>query len=229
VVLDPLTITIQLVGLLTAILGTVATVPDVLWHPRVGMWPQLQAFVRRLFQRRKPDQAATGVALTPVTVSVTPGGLVIGSRGYKLQERVADLERRLEEAQKQLAGLNDKLREEATERRAEDARLAETFRAEVQRLETLIRELEEMTTRINIRAFPVVILGIVLTTIGNLLAYNWWLGVLGVVAGLAASAWAAVAIWRSRGKPLGTVVDHENRSRPTANDSARNILEWDAG
>jgi hypothetical protein len=209
VVLDPLTVTIQLVGLLTAILGTVATVPDVLWHPRVGMWHRSRVYLRRLFRRRKQDVTLTGVALAAASAGATAGGLVIRSQGDGLQERVAELERRLEEAQKQLAGLNDKLLEDAAERRAENARLADALRAEVQRLETLIRELEETTTRINSRAFPVVILGIVLTTIGNLLAYYWWLGVLSVVAGLAASAWAVFAIWRSRGKPLGTVVDHE--------------------
>jgi Tfp pilus assembly protein PilN len=192
------------------------------------MWHRSQVFVRRLLRRRK-QVALTGVASAAASVGVTAGGLVIRRQGDGLQERVAELERRLEEAQQQLARLDHRLLEEVAERRAEDARLADAFRAEVQRLETLIRELDEMTTRINSRAFPVVILGIVLTTIGNLLAHYWWLGVLSVIAGLAASAWAVVAIWKSRGKPLGTVVDHENQSRPTAKDSEHNVPEGDAG
>ena len=152
----------------------------------------------KLFRIRRNARIQGGVIATDIAMTIDAAGVVVRGVAGTIEERVAALERRLDHSERQLDEVRESLRVETAERKAEHAQLAETLKTEVRRLEAAVRELEQASIKINARALPVVLWGILLTTVGDWLAVVWWLGWTCAAVGAALSVWAALSLWRYR-------------------------------
>jgi hypothetical protein len=95
--------------------------------------------------------------------------------------------------QGEVGKVEDKLRVEIETRNDADARLADQKRG----LETDLRDLEKASTEIDANALPVVVIGIVLTSIGDWIACNAWVAVGSIVLGGVSSVYALVLLKRA--------------------------------
>ena len=130
-----------------------------------------------------------------VAATVSATGVVGMIQTSTLMARVAALEQRVTEAERSAREVKDSLQVEVEARKDADNRRLE---GQIAGLRAAIRDLERATTEIDANALPIVVLGIVLTTIGDWIALNAWWAVVMIIVAVVSSLVAAALLLSHR-------------------------------
>ena len=189
---DALTVLVRVVGLVATLLGTAAAVPGAVWRLRDKTAANLRALQARL-SPRAPDRHVT-LADLGAAVETSATGAITMAQSSTFMQRVAALEQRVTEIEGSVREVSDNLQVEIEARKDADTRLS----GQIEGLRSALRDLEKVSTEVDARALPLVVLGIVLTGIGDWLASVTWLGVASIVLGAMASVYALIILARHR-------------------------------
>jgi septation ring formation regulator EzrA len=174
---------VRVVGLVTALLGAAAAVPGGVWRLKDRAAAGVKAVQARL--TRHPVDVRNVTAHLAVAVTTSAAGRVT-VRAETMQARIAELEQRVTEIQGSVREIKDDLRAEIEGRKDADTRLA----GEIEELRTALHDLEKLGTEIDAHALPVVVIGILLTSIGDWIASYPWMAGIAIIIGAVASVYA---------------------------------------
>ncbi len=165
---------VTFIGLLLALAGVGcgvwAYVDTVRKHDTLPVWPWADRQVRRVrawqpFRRNiRAGSGTTGVALAGSAVAVVSGtgSLTVIKADESLDERVARLELRLEQAEKQVM-------EYRTQGERAEARLLETVTDQGQRLDAADEQLHKLTKSVAVSSARLQLIGLILVGLGTML------------------------------------------------------------
>ena len=180
-----LEVVLRLVGFATALIGTCAAVPTA----TLDLWAGIRAWVESLPARLRrhrhvtlPAETATALAaMGVVSVKVTASGRVTGTT---LEERLDYLETQISQLDETLGRLTGELRDAVADQRGRVEDLERWMTAEVERLDERADDQEKTQVRIDIRALPVVLAGLFLTTFPDWLAKSPMIGTIALGFGI---------------------------------------------
>jgi hypothetical protein len=188
---DTLEVLVRGVGLVTAMLGAAAAVPGAVWRLKDKTAAKIKAIQTRLWRHPIDVRNQTGHAYLGVHATATAKGIVAASG---LDARIAALEQQVRELEGSVREVKGNLQVEIETRKDADTRLAN----QIGLLRTAIHDLEKVSTEIDANAFLIVVFGIVLTSISDWLASNFWVAVISVAVGVGSWVFAVLILERSR-------------------------------
>ena len=176
---------------MTALLGAAAAVPGAVWRLKDRAAAGLRAVQARLSRHPIDVRNVTGHAHLGVAVTASATGTVTPNT---LEGRIDALEQRATQIEGSVREVGHDLRLETEARKDAEVRLA----SQIDLLKTAIRDLEKVSTEIDANALPIVVIGIVLTSIGDWIACNTGVAVASIAVGVGSSIIAVSILVRSR-------------------------------
>lgn len=191
--------TLRVVGFVVAVLGSGAAVPAATWRMLNRVGRRVEGVVRRLLRRPRVVRLGTARVSASASSSWAVSGIARGEApDGTVEERLDRLEQRVRQVDEDQQQTAAALARESAARASEHADLRGHVDREVARLHGRFEDEQRTTEEVDAAALPVVLVGAAVSTFPELLGANLVVGMLALIAGVAAGGRAFVLLARAR-------------------------------